>query len=181
MGDVVPHRLLRQRKARGDLRVVQSLRNVIEDLALAGAGAIRSTAADMLKYLAAQLEPAPCDSAADLPQSKTLPEAIERSQTVQAEMSPNAKIAYAWMLNPSNGTYWHNGGTGGYSVFALFNPKQRYAAVVLTNLAVSPTGSMLADTIGEAIVLLPAFGLHYAAHQPTEPHRNGGRQLSGRE
>lgn len=118
--------------------------------ALAGAGAIRSTADDMLKYLAAQMQPAPCESAAGLPQSKTLVAAMKRSQTPQAEMWPNMKIAYGWMLDSTNGTYLHNGGTGGYTSFAFFNPQRRYAAVVLTNLAISAQGSF-ADSVGDHI------------------------------
>jgi D-alanyl-D-alanine-carboxypeptidase/D-alanyl-D-alanine-endopeptidase len=115
--------------------------------ALAGAGAIRSTADDLLKYVAAQMQPSPCERAGESPYSKTLVAAIKRSQTLQAEAGPGRKIAYAWMFNSETGTYWHNGGTGGYTSFAFFNPQRRYAAVVLTNLAIGPQG-MIADSLG---------------------------------
>jgi D-alanyl-D-alanine-carboxypeptidase/D-alanyl-D-alanine-endopeptidase len=115
--------------------------------ALAGAGAIRSTADDLLKYVAAQMQPSPCERAGESPYSKTLVAAIKRSQTLQAEAGPGSKIAYAWMFNSETGTYWHNGGTGGYTSFAFFNPQRRYAAVVLTNLAIGPQG-MIADSLG---------------------------------
>jgi serine-type D-Ala-D-Ala carboxypeptidase/endopeptidase len=114
---------------------------------LAGAGAIRSTADDLLKYLAAQMQPAACERAAESANTKTLVAAIKRSQAVQGDLGPGRKIAYAWVFNPETGTYWHNGGTGGYTSYAFFNPQYRYAAVVLTNLAISPE-SMFADTLG---------------------------------
>jgi CubicO group peptidase (beta-lactamase class C family) len=103
--------------------------------ALAGAGAIRSTADDLLKFLAAQLQPAPCERAARSPHKKTLAAAIKRSQVLQGELWANRKIAYAWNFNPETGSYWHNGETGGYKSFAFFNPQRGYAAIVFLNLA----------------------------------------------
>jgi CubicO group peptidase (beta-lactamase class C family) len=55
------------------------------------------------------------------------------------------------MYNPQTQDYWHNGGTGGYSSFAFFNPKGGYAGVVLVNRTVSPRGN-IADLIGEHII-----------------------------
>lgn len=108
--------------------------------ALAGAGSIRSTADDLLKYLAAQIQPAPCGSAPDSPHNETLAAALKRSQTPQRDQTPGAKIAYAWGVDSETGNYVHEGGTGGYTSYAFFNPQQKYAAVVLTNLAVGPDG-----------------------------------------
>lgn len=118
-----------------------------EFTALAGAGAIRSTADDLLKYLAAQMQPAPCASAPDSPHKKTLTAAIKQSQTLQHDVTPGAKIAYAWFVDTETGNYTHEGGTGGYTSYAFFNPQRRHAAVVLTNLAVGPDG-MFANWIG---------------------------------
>lgn len=118
--------------------------------AFAGAGAIRSTADDMLKYLASQMQPAPCESGANSYHARTLVAAIKRSQTLQSELGADAKIAYGWIFNPKTGSYWHNGGTGGYTSFAFFNPQRNYAAVVLTNLALGPQG-MLADSLGDHV------------------------------
>ena len=58
--------------------------------------------------------------------------------------------AYGWVQVPQTGVYWHNGGTGGYSSFAFFDPKNRVAAIVLTNLSVDESGSF-ADRIGQHI------------------------------
>ena len=118
--------------------------------ALAGAGALRSTAADMLSYLAANLNP---QSAAthDSGPAGTLAAALRQSQELRADAGPGLKIAFAWLYNPETHNYWHNGGTGGYSSFAFFNSKGGYAAVVLVNRTVSPRANV-ADLIGEHIV-----------------------------
>jgi serine-type D-Ala-D-Ala carboxypeptidase/endopeptidase len=117
---------------------------------MVGAGGLRSTAGDMLSYLAAQLDPSKrCTSAAT--HVKTLPQALARAQMVQADAVPGMKIAYAWMYVPQTQGYWHNGGTGGYASFAFFNPKSRTGAVVLTNLAIGPPTGSLADLIGQHI------------------------------
>jgi D-alanyl-D-alanine-carboxypeptidase/D-alanyl-D-alanine-endopeptidase len=109
---------------------------------LAGAGAIRSTADDMLKFLEANLHPQGL--------AATLPAALARSHETLADAGPNLRIAYAWIHNSGTGTYWHNGGTGGFTSFAFFNPKGNYAAVVLVNVAVSSRGSF-ADQLGKHI------------------------------
>jgi len=114
--------------------------------ALVGAGGIRSTAADMLTYLEANLRQS-ASKATATSYGRTLPAALKRSHTLQADVSGNLKIAYAWMYDTATETYWHNGGTGGYSSFAFFNPKRNYAGVVLVNMTVNPSGSF-ADAVG---------------------------------
>lgn len=116
--------------------------------ALAGAGALRSTADDMLGYLEAQLNPdgVKATSAA----GSSLPAALKRSQQLQADADSGMRIAYAWLHAPTSGHWWHNGGTGGYSSYAFFNPKEGYAAVVLVNMAARRNGSF-ADALGQHI------------------------------
>jgi serine-type D-Ala-D-Ala carboxypeptidase/endopeptidase len=116
--------------------------------ALAGAGAVRSTAADMLRYLEAQLDPdhVPAQGAT----GHTLAAALRRSHELQADAGPNLRIAYAWLHETDTGTYWHNGGTGGYTAYAFFNPEQGYAGVVLVNMTLGPHGSF-ADSLGQHI------------------------------
>jgi CubicO group peptidase (beta-lactamase class C family) len=118
--------------------------------ALAGAGSLRSTAADMLNYLAANLNPESVATHRSGP-ARTLTAALRQSQELRAEAGPGLKIAFAWHYNLEAHNYWHNGGTGGYSSFAFYNPKAGYAAVVLVNRTVSPRGNV-ADLIGEHIV-----------------------------
>ncbi len=119
---------------------------------LGGAGALRSTAGDMLTYLEAQLEPdrscGPADSRP--PAARTLAAALRRTHELQAPGPPGLRIAYAWVHDPKSGIYWHDGATGGYGSFAFFHPEKRYAAIVLANVSVGPEGN-LADRIGRHI------------------------------
>jgi CubicO group peptidase (beta-lactamase class C family) len=116
---------------------------------LVGAGGIRSTAADMLTYLEANLRQS-ASKATATSDGRTLAAALKRSQTPQADVGGSLKIAFAWMYDTATETYWHNGGTGGYSSFAFFNPRRNYAGVVLVNMTLSPRGSF-ADTVGNHI------------------------------
>lgn len=107
--------------------------------ALAGAGAIRSTANDMLTYLEAQLHPdhLPASTLAT-PNGKTLPAAIAQTHVIHADVGQGQHIALNWFRHDDTGTYWHNGGTGGYSSYAAFNPQQDYAIIVLNNTGPGP-------------------------------------------
>jgi CubicO group peptidase (beta-lactamase class C family) len=121
--------------------------------ALAGAGAIRSTAADMLTYLEAQLHPA-----------GPLAPAIEMCHELRGDSLPGMKIGLAWLYVPASGSYWHNGATGGYSSYALFHPKEDYAFVVLSNTTLNIATGSFADRLGEHIAARlsgkPAVTLH---------------------
>ncbi len=118
--------------------------------AFAGAGAIRSTASDMLKYLAANLHPESFKFTKSSPAAKTITAALVQDHELHAESFGPQKIALAWLFDPPSGNYWHNGATGGYSAYVFFNPKGDYAAVVLLNATISEKGSY-ADRIGEHI------------------------------
>ena len=93
---------------------------------IAGAGAIRSTANDMLTFLAANLE-----------LTDTPLKAAMRRMRVQRRATgmPGIDILMAWHTFTRNGSeiVWHNGGTGGYHSFAGFDPAKKTAVVVLTN------------------------------------------------
>ena len=119
--------------------------------ALAGAGAIRSTASDLLTYLTANLHPdriaaRPLTTPADV----SLPKAIALSHESRDLTSPGMHIAFAWMIDDATGTYWHNGATGGYSSLVFFNPRKDYAAAVLVNMTAGTDGSF-ADRLGQHI------------------------------
>jgi D-alanyl-D-alanine-carboxypeptidase/D-alanyl-D-alanine-endopeptidase len=93
---------------------------------LAGAGAIRSTVNDMLKFLAANLE------LTDTP----LKSALRRMRAVRRETgAPDLEIMMAWHVWKKYGTeiIWHNGGTGGYRTFTGFDPVRKTGVVVLCN------------------------------------------------
>jgi CubicO group peptidase (beta-lactamase class C family) len=121
---------------------------------LAGAGAIRSTAGEMLIYLEAELHPdavKPVGKAGvKAGDGATLAAAITQQQELRADAGPGTRIALAWLHEAESGNYWHNGATGGYSAYAFFNPKGDYAAVVLVNTSIGSKGSF-ADRLGQHI------------------------------
>jgi CubicO group peptidase (beta-lactamase class C family) len=98
---------------------------------LAGAGALRSTADDLLTFLAANLGYVKTPLAAAMAAQVSI-----RRPTGAA----NLEIAYAWhvLTKDGNSIIWHNGGTGGYSSFMGFDPQRRTAVVVLSNIATPP-------------------------------------------
>jgi CubicO group peptidase (beta-lactamase class C family) len=89
---------------------------------MAGAGALRSTATDMLRYLKT-LTPAAAGSPYAL--------AIGRQRPVMQGVD----IALGWHLSGVRGTrvVWHNGQTGGYAGFAGVTADGKRAVVVLAN------------------------------------------------
>jgi serine-type D-Ala-D-Ala carboxypeptidase/endopeptidase len=100
----------------------------------AGAGAIRSTAADMLTYLDGNLHPDKyaTGSAADSP-AATFPAAIALDHQVRAKIGGDSKIALAWFFDPKTNSYSHSGGTGGYTSMCMFNSSRDLGIVVLYN------------------------------------------------
>ncbi len=130
--------------------------------AVAGAGAIRSTAGDMLAYLEANLHPEAVKAHGDSATAKTLSAALTQQHELRADAMPGTRIALAWLFETASGNYWHNGGTGGYSSYAFFNPKGDYAAVVLLNTTLGPKGSFadrLGQHISQRLAGQPAIGL----------------------
>lgn len=108
--------------------------------ALAGAGALRSTANDLMLFLRAEL-------AAAREARSRLAQAMALTQKPQHDL-PDAKgkIGLGWHIEP-DGTLWHNGGTGGFHSFVAFDPKRQLAVVVLANGAASQI-----DDFGNAAV-----------------------------
>ncbi|HTS50889.1 MAG TPA: serine hydrolase [Bryobacteraceae bacterium] len=99
---------------------------------LAGAGALRSTANDILTFLAANLGYIQTPLAQDMADEIS----IRRPTTI-----PDTEIAYAWHIQTKDGksVIWHNGGTGGYRTFMGFDPKARVGVVALANIS-TPAG-----------------------------------------
>ncbi len=108
--------------------------------ALAGAGAIRSTAADMITYMEANLRPH---------SHAALAGAIASSHQLRANAAGGVEIALAWTYNSDTGSYMHSGATAGFTAHAFFNPKEDCAAVVLINSG--PNMMIPPDFIGEHI------------------------------
>ncbi len=101
---------------------------------LAGAGAIRSSTYDMLKFLAANL---------GLIKSPLQP-AMNMTHQARHDKAGSMRVGLAWHIaKGKNGdVIWHNGGTGGYRTFAGFVKETSTGVVVLTN------SSAGADDIG---------------------------------
>lgn len=97
---------------------------------LAGAGALRSTAHDMLRFLAANmgLEASP------------LSEAMQQTHQARVHgVTGGMDVGLGWHIRPhgDDATIWHNGGTGGYRSFIGFLKDGSRGVVVLTNSAES--------------------------------------------
>ena len=93
---------------------------------LAGAGALRSTANDLVKYLSANM------GLSQVPLTQTM----AKVQVIQAPAgSTDTSIALAWHVTKRFGSelIWHNGGTGGYHSFVGFDRTNQQGVVVLSN------------------------------------------------
>ena len=93
--------------------------------AVAGAGGIRSTGADMLRFIQANLKDEGAPIVAALAASR------EKRQSI-----PNGlAICLGWHIARDGGTRWHNGMTGGYHSWLAVNRELRIGVVVLANTA----------------------------------------------
>lgn len=96
--------------------------------ALAGAGALRSTPADLLRFLQAQLEP----------DTTELGEVIRTTHSPRHRVRGPLQVALGWhvMERPDGPPWWwHNGGTGGFFSHVAFDPRAGAAVAVLANSA----------------------------------------------
>ena len=98
---------------------------------LAGAGAIRSTMADMLKYLAAYMRE---DTTTAIGRDARLAVVPRRPTTI-----PNMRIGLAWHIRDVGASHivWHNGETGGYHSFVGFDAVRGIGVVILINSVTS--------------------------------------------
>ncbi|MEO9893270.1 serine hydrolase [Aurantibacter sp.] len=117
---------------------------------LAGAGAIRSSTSDMIKYLSAQLglTQSPLMQAFELTQHK-------RHEMYRVRRGDNPLgMGLGWIIdtNSDGNTYWHGGSTGGYTSYIGFNKTMQKGVVVLaTGHDPSDIGAylMYADSLNE--------------------------------
>ena len=121
---------------------------------LAGAGALRSCADDMLTFVEAAMgaKPTPLASAFQMMLATRRPTG-----------NPNMEVALAWHIMSRNGReiVWHNGGTGGYRSFIGYDKAAGVGVVVLSNTSTA-TG---VDDIGVHLLdphnpLLPPAAKH---------------------
>ncbi len=114
--------------------------------ALAGAGGIRSTLGDMMRFAAVMLRPtgSPLQKAIELAWAK---------QELTAAISPGGQ-ALGWMMAGDGRTRWHNGMTGGYHAAMFINAELRVATVLLSNRS-TPAGTAIAETLMRQAAGLP--------------------------
>jgi CubicO group peptidase (beta-lactamase class C family) len=92
--------------------------------ALEGAGAIRSSASDMLTFLEVENGRRKCEFG----------KALTLSQTPRVKVSAEDDIALGWLVTKQNPRIWHHtGGTGGFRSFAGFCREPAVAVVILSN------------------------------------------------
>lgn len=93
--------------------------------ALPGAGALRSTASDLVRWVSANLGQI----------STPLQPVLDAAQLPRRDIGPAQKMALGWHVNTGQGIHWHNGQTGGYHSYLAFCRKTNTGVVVLSNTA----------------------------------------------
>jgi CubicO group peptidase (beta-lactamase class C family) len=132
--------------------------------AFASAGGIRSTPADMLTYLEAQLHP----------ETAPFRAALVESQRLRGYVAGRTSIALAWTYDTDTGIYSHSGATGGFTSYAFFAPRRDFAGVVFLNArsAALPDFLFLCDHVRQRLSGEPAFSLTSVLVPPAGPIRS---------
>jgi D-alanyl-D-alanine-carboxypeptidase/D-alanyl-D-alanine-endopeptidase len=141
--------------------------------ALAGTGALRSDAEDMLRFVSANV------GLIDTPLKQAL---LATHHVYNTTDTPLNDIALAWNVNRKHGApiTWKSGGTGGYTSFVGFEAVSRRGVVVLSNAAnaVDDIGLHLLNAEyplqpppvqRPAILIDPKLGDQYLGHYQAEP------------
>ncbi|HEX6962702.1 MAG TPA: serine hydrolase, partial [Lacipirellula sp.] len=92
---------------------------------LAGAGGLRSTADDMLKFIAANFGD----------EDDPLTQSIRLSHEKRRTADDGPAMGLGWHIAHDGVTRWHNGMTGGYATWASVVPDRNVGVVVLANTA----------------------------------------------
>ena len=99
----------------------------LKDSDLGGAGGLWSSAADMLKYLQANLHP----------EGQPLERALQQAQQVLFQEDERTAYGMNWVHVQSQRLgqelVWHNGGTGGFRSFIGFTADRRFGVLLLSN------------------------------------------------
>jgi D-alanyl-D-alanine-carboxypeptidase/D-alanyl-D-alanine-endopeptidase len=114
--------------------------------ALAGAGAIRSTAGDMVRYLKANMGI----------DHSPLAAAMKLAQRPRSDMDKTTDIGLAWMTT-NKGVIWHDGTTGGYRSFLGFTANGRHGVVILSNNTAAKPNDLGFATLDASAPIAPAF------------------------
>ena len=127
--------------------------------AFAGAGALRSTARDMVRFLEANL------GITETP----LREALDTAATARTDAdTPDTRVGLGWHISGTPGgreAVWHNGGTGGFRTIVGFDRDAGRGVVVLANSSVEVTddiGMHLADPRAPLATMTPRTEIELA-------------------
>lgn len=114
--------------------------------AIAGAGGLRSSAEDMLTWIAAHIDPP----------RMPLQRALRETHVKRADQNAQLGVGLAWTLLTVRGNQVvsHTGRTGGFGTFVGFIPERRVGIVVLTNS--SAAENALLQLALELLAPLPA-------------------------
>jgi len=115
---------------------------------LAGAGAIRSTTLDMLRFADANLHP----------ERGALERAMAFAQRARAPTdSPITSIGLNWLILHADADtiIWHNGGTGGFRTFIGLEPSHKIAVVVMTNSSGEGADDIGMHLLKSSLLLMP--------------------------
>jgi CubicO group peptidase (beta-lactamase class C family) len=106
----------------------------------AGAGALRSTATDLLAFL---------EMALDIKQTPLAPALAATLASRRRSEAGDGETSLGWWIkkNGEDEIIWHNGGTGGYVSFIGFLMKAKVGVVVLSN-----TSTLSTDDIGQHLL-----------------------------
>ncbi|MFD3257962.1 serine hydrolase domain-containing protein [Paenibacillus lentus] len=91
----------------------------------AGAGALRSTVSDLLRFLALHMNMQQPASPID--------KAFRYTYMQHHSISKDMGVGLGWIIDNRNGWVWHNGSTHGYSSFMGFIPNKQLGVVILSN------------------------------------------------
>lgn len=119
---------------------------------LPGAGAIRSTCRDLLKFIQASL-------AGD---ERRLTQALRLAQRTRYTMADRSAVGLGWDVARDGMTRWHGGMTGGYDAWLAVVPSRGVGTVVLANTANEPI-----TAFGEQVTQI-ALGLDVKPPQPRQ-------------
>jgi D-alanyl-D-alanine-carboxypeptidase/D-alanyl-D-alanine-endopeptidase len=100
----------------------------------AGAVGAKSTVADLLIYLDANLHPDHYSlGAASASPAATLPDAIAIDHQLRGNVTPDTQVAFSWLYDLKSGRFEHGGATPGFTAHVEFSPSQDRGIVVLYN------------------------------------------------
>jgi len=106
---------------------------------LAAAGALRSTADDMLIYARANLRP----------DATSIATSLRDSHALHHRFAGGGGVGLGWHWTNDGRILWHNGETAGYKCILLLHPRDELAVVVLAN-----TPSDRIDSLGHRVLAL---------------------------